>query len=101
MIDYFVGIGLLGLIPVFIGPNKPLRILGGLVVYASLHFAVTDYFIGKRDAERFNRHRDLKATTMTINCDPVAPTNPHSPSAQGVGGCWRWREKKTNGHVDP
>jgi hypothetical protein len=86
MIDYFVGIGILGVIPVFIGPNKLLRIFGCLAVYLSLHFAVTDYFIGKRDAERFNRQRDLKATTLTINCEPSAPPNTRSPSAQGVGG---------------
>jgi len=83
MIDYFVGIGILGVIPVFIGPNKLLRIFGCLAVYLSLHFAATDYFIGKRDAERFNRRRDLKATTMAINCEPP---NTRSPSAQGVGG---------------
>jgi len=70
MIDYFVGIGLLGLIPVFIGPNKLLRVLGGLAIYASLHFAVTDYFIGKRDAERFSRQRGLKETTTMTSCEP-------------------------------
>jgi hypothetical protein len=62
MVHYFLVVGLLGLIPVLIGPTRILRILGILAIYLSIHFAVSDFIVGNKEAERFNKQRDERAT---------------------------------------
>ncbi len=58
MIPYFIGVGVLGLVPIIVGPNRALRLLGVLAIYLSIHFSVSDHILGTRAAEQLSKQRE-------------------------------------------